>query len=129
MAVETAAVSYPPAERSSVAETLHGVEVPDPYRWLEDIDNPKAAAWVSAQNGLTEKVLAGADSRDLFSERLSELSALPAVGVPFQRGGRWFQRRSAGLAAQPDVLYVMDEPGDEGRVLLDPATAWCLATR
>lgn len=45
-------------------------------------------------------MLAGVGSRDLFSERLSRLRALPAVGVPFQRGGRWFQARSAGLAAQ-----------------------------
>lgn len=117
-----AAINYPPAVRSSVVETLHGVEVPDPYRWLEDIDNPKAAAWVSAQNDLTSTVLAGVDSRNLFSERLSRLWALPAVGVPFHRGGRWFQTRSAGLAAQPDVLFVMGEPGGEGRVLLDPST-------
>ena len=116
-----AAIEYPPAGRSSVMETLHGVEVADPYRWLEDIDNPKAAAWVSAQNDLTGKVLADVGSRNLFSERLSQLWALPAAGVPFRRGGRWFQTRSAGLAAQPDVLYVMDEPGSEGRVLLRPS--------
>lgn len=120
--MDKAAINYPPAERSSTVETLHGVDVADPYRWLEDIDNPKAAAWVSAQNDLTEKVLAGVGSRELFSERLSQLWALPAVGVPFRRGGRWFQTRSAGLAAQSDVLYVTDEPGGEGRVLLDPST-------
>lgn len=120
--MDTPAISYPPAERTGAAETLHEIEVADPYRWLEDIDNPKAVAWVSAQNDLTEKVLAGVGSRGLFTDRLSRLWALPAVGVPFERGGRWFQTRSAGLAAQPDVLYVMDEPGGEGRVLLDPAT-------
>jgi prolyl oligopeptidase len=120
--VDMAAINYPPTERSGTVDTLHGVEVADPYRWLEDIGNPKAAAWVSAQNDLTDKVLAGVGSRDLFSQRLSQLWALPAAGVPFQRGGRWFQRRSAGLAAQPDVLYVMHEPGNQGQVLLDPAT-------
>jgi prolyl oligopeptidase len=120
--VDQAAICYPPAERSCVVEALHGVEVADPYRWLEDIDTPKAAAWVAEQNALTEKVLAGVSSRDVFSERLSQLWALPASGVPFRRGSRWFQRRSAGLAAQPDALYVMEEPGGDGRVLLDPST-------
>jgi prolyl oligopeptidase len=120
-AVDNAAFSHPPAERSGAAETLHGVEVADPYRWLEDISDPKAAAWVSAQNDLTGKILAGVGSRDLFAERLSRLWALPAAGVPFQRGARWFQARSAGLAAQPDVLYVLDDPGGEGRALLDPS--------
>jgi prolyl oligopeptidase len=122
MAVGKVAINYPSARRSSAVETLHGVEVADPYRWLEDIGNQEAAAWVSAQNDLTDKVLARVGSRDLFAERLSRLWALPAVRAPFQRGGKWFQTRSAGLAAQPDVLYVMDEPGDEGRVLLDPST-------
>ncbi len=116
------AISYPSAERCGVVDTLHGNKVADPYRWLEDIEDPKVAGWVNAQNDLTEMVLAGVGSRRLFTERLSQLSALPAAGVPFERGGRWFQTRSAGLAAQPDVLYVMDEPGTEGRALLDPAT-------
>jgi prolyl oligopeptidase len=120
--VDTPAISYPPAERSGDIETLHGAEVTDPYRWLEDIGNPKAAAWVAAQNDLTEKVLAGVGSRDLFAERLSQLWAIPAAGVPFQRGGRWFQRRSVGTAAQPGVIYAIEQPGGEGRVLLDPST-------
>ncbi len=121
-AVDMQPFGYPPAERSGSVETLHGVNIGDPYRWLEDINNPKAAAWVSAQNALTEQVLASVGSRDLFAERLSQLWALPRADVPFQRGGRWFQRRGAGLAAPPDVLYVMDTPGAEGRVLLDPST-------
>ncbi len=120
--MDEAAISYPAAGRCAVVDTLHGSEVADPYRWLEDIDDPDVACWVRAQNDLTAQVLAGVGSREVFSERLSRLSALPAVGVPFQRGDRWFQRRSAGLAAQPDVLYFMDEPGTEGRVLLDPAS-------
>ena len=117
--MDATASSYPPAARSSEAEMLHGTEVADPYRWLEDIGDPKAAAWVSAQNELTEKMLAGVGSRAVFAERLSRLRELPAAGVPFQRGGRWFQRRSAGLGEQPDALYLMDEPGGQGRVLLD----------
>ena len=39
--------------------------------------------------------------------------------MPFERGGRWFETRQSGLQNQP-VLFVMDAPGDEGRVLLDP---------
>lgn len=120
--MDTSAINYPPAERNATAEILHGVEVADPYQWLEDTGTPQTAAWVAAQNDLTARVLAGAGSRDLFTERLSRLWALPVAGVPFRRGGRLFQARSAGLAAQRDVLYVMDDPGGKGRVLLDPAT-------
>ena len=47
--------------------------------------------------------------------------------MPFERGGRWFQSRNPGLAAQP-VLYVMDQPGETGRVLLDPNTPSAVGT-
>ena len=41
-------IKYPPTKRTDFKETLHGVEVPDPYRWLEqDVRNSKeVAAWV-----------------------------------------------------------------------------------
>ena len=45
----------------------------------------------------------------------------PKLGVPFERGGRWFQFRNPGLDAQP-VLYLLDKPGGSARPLLDPNT-------
>ncbi len=113
-------ISYPATERSGHTDVLHGEQVADPFRLLEDIDSPAAVAWVAEQNELTESVLAAVPARPEFSRRLAQLRALATAGVPFQRGGRWFQSRSAGLAEQPDVLYVMPGPDAEGRVLLDP---------
>ena len=40
----------PPARREEVVDILHGVEVPDPYRWLEDGDAAEVRQWVAAQN-------------------------------------------------------------------------------
>ena len=114
-----AAISYPPARRSDVVDDHFGEKVADPYRWLEDPDDPETRAWIEAENALTESVLAGAPGRADIRARITELWDYPKFGVPFERGGRWFQTRNSGLQSQ-SVLYVSHSVEDEGGVLLDP---------
>jgi prolyl oligopeptidase len=97
----------------------HGELVADPYRWLEDTGSSETAHWVAAQNEFTQAWLATVPTREAVRSRLAELWDYPRYGVPFQRGGLWFQDRNSGLQDQP-VLYVMSSPEVEGRVLLDP---------
>jgi prolyl oligopeptidase len=110
---------YPKARRSDQTDDYHGELVPDPYRWLEQGDDPETLSWIRAENELTEAFLAAVPDRGEIRSRLTELSDHPSFGVPFQRGGLWFQTRNSGLQDQP-VLWVMDDPGAQGRVLLDP---------
>jgi prolyl oligopeptidase len=112
---------YPEAPSAHVVELLHGTEVPDPFRPLEDPDAPATVAWVAEQNRITEDFLAGVAARREIRARVAELWDYPKSGVPFERGGRWFQRRNPGLQAQ-SVLYLAEAPGSEGRVLIDPNT-------
>ena len=112
-------LSYPSAPMGQDADDYHGELVADPYRWLESTSDPTTAAWIAAQNELTETFLAQCEDRAAVGDRLTELSDYPKYGVPFERGGRWFQFRNSGLQDQP-VLYQMDAPGDPGRPLLDP---------
>jgi prolyl oligopeptidase len=114
-----AAISYPPARRSDVVDDHFGEKVADPYRWLEDPDDPETRAWIEAENALTETVLAEAPGRADIRARITELWDYPKFGVPFERGGRWFQTRNSGLQSQ-SVLYVSHSVEHEGRVLLDP---------
>jgi len=54
----TKPIPKPPVTRiDNVKETLHGVEVTDPYRWLEDQEAPETRAWIAAQNAYTDSVL------------------------------------------------------------------------
>jgi prolyl oligopeptidase len=110
---------YPAARRGSDADDYHGEPVGDPYRWLETTGDPEVAGWIKAQNELTESFLAAIPARRAIRARLTELWDYPKARAPFERGGRWFQLRNPGLAAQP-VLYVMDAPDAHGRPLLDP---------
>src|SRR5215469_11134585 len=112
-------LSYPPTATGPVVDEYHGERVADPYRWLEDTGAPEPAAWIAAQNELTRTWLRqSADGPDL-AKLLTTLADYPRYGVPFERGGRWFQFRNPGLADQP-VLHLMNAPDEIGRPLLDP---------
>jgi prolyl oligopeptidase len=109
----------PIARRGDQVDNYHGEAVADPYRWLEDTDDPETRHWIQAQNERTEAFLARVPAREALRARLTEIWDYPRAGVPFERGGRWFQHRNSGLQDQ-SVLYVMASPEDEGCVLLDP---------
>lgn len=110
---------YPPTKTVDQVDDYHGALVSDPYRWLEDVDSPETLEWIAAQNALTRAFLDGVEAREDIRRRLTELWDFPKAAAPLERGGRYFQLRNTGLQNQ-DVLYVMDTPRDEGRVLLDP---------
>ena len=102
-------------------DTLHGVAVADPHRWLEDATDDRVQTWIDEQSAATERWLADAGQRDEIRSRLAELWDYPRAGVPWRRGESWFQLRNSGLQDQ-DVLWVADAPDARGRVLLDPNT-------
>jgi prolyl oligopeptidase len=114
---------YPPTRRLDLVETLHGVQVADPYRWLEeDVRQSKEVAdWVAAQNKLTSQYLAAIPQREKIRKRLTELWDFAQYSSPFKEGGHYFYFKNDGLQNQ-SVLYVMDSLEGEPRVLIDPNT-------
>ncbi|MBN9591581.1 MAG: hypothetical protein J0I02_05040, partial [Alphaproteobacteria bacterium] len=53
-----ATIPAPPATLAGdVADVIDGVKVADPYRWLENWDDPKVEAWSDAQNTRTRTYL------------------------------------------------------------------------
>jgi prolyl oligopeptidase len=112
---------YPDAPRGDVVDVYHGVEVADPYRWLENTDTPETRTWIEAQNALTNGWLDQIPERATLRERLTELWNYERYGRLSQKGGRMFYSHNDGLQDQA-VFYVVDTPGAEPRVLLDPNT-------
>ncbi|HXS63018.1 MAG TPA: prolyl oligopeptidase family serine peptidase [Streptosporangiaceae bacterium] len=110
---------YPATDLGLEADDYHGELVADPYRWLETTTDPNTLAWIAAQNDVTEEILSDVSRRPRIKSELTALASYARDGVPFERGGRWFQFRNSGLQNQP-VLYVMDAPDTPGTVLLDP---------
>ncbi|MBY4635826.1 prolyl oligopeptidase family serine peptidase [Sphingopyxis sp. XHP0097] len=115
------ALAYPATERGDTIDPQFGVDVADPYRWLEDDVrvNPKVAAWVAEQNKVTDAYLDTLPGRDAFKARMTELYNYERFGLPKKAGSRYFYARNDGLQPQ-SVLYVRDGLHGEGRVLIDP---------
>jgi prolyl oligopeptidase len=113
---------YPAARRVDVRETIHGVSVADPYRWLEDGDSDEVHAWMKAEDGFTRAKLAKLPGRDAFAARLSELFYVESMGIPRRFGTRWFFSRRAATAEKSAVYWRQGKNGPE-KVLLDP-NAW-----
>jgi prolyl oligopeptidase len=114
-------ISYPLTRKMDLVEPQFGVDVADPYRWLEnDVRNdPEVRAWVTAQNAVTDKVLDSLPLRDRFKARMTELYDYERFGVPRIESGRYFYTRNDGLQNQ-SVLYVRTSVDGEGRQLIDP---------
>lgn len=117
-------LAYPATERGQTVDPQFGVDVADPYRWLEDDVrvNPKVAAWVADQNKVTDAYLGTLPGRDSFKQRMTELFNYERFGLPRKAGTRYFYTRNDGLQPQ-SVLYVREGLHGEGRVLIDP-NAW-----
>jgi len=112
---------YPSAPRLGHVDTMHGVEVADPYRWLEDPDAATTRLWIERQNELSFGYLEDISERSMVTQRLTELWNYERWGIPFEEGGKYFVTRNDGLQDQ-SVLYVMDSLTSTPRVLIDPNT-------
>ena len=112
---------YPRTERTDVTDNYFGTEVPDPYRWLEDDNSEATAAWVKAQNVVTQDYLSQIPFRGAIRERLTELWNYPKEGIPAKHGDAWYYFYNDGLRNQ-SVLYRTVQPGGEGEVFIDPNT-------
>src|SRR4051794_9560969 len=89
-------LTYPPARRDDTVDVLHGVTVPDPYRYLEDPDDPRTVAFVQDQNAVSRPYLAALSGRAHFLRFTTGLLTAPRRGVPWERGGRYFMIANPG---------------------------------
>jgi prolyl oligopeptidase len=111
--------SYPQSRSEAVTEILHGEEIADPYRWLEDGDAPETRDWTERQNALTEAYLAAVPAREAIRRRLGELLSIGVLGTPDPVRGRYFYIRREGKQNQP-VLYWRQGVAGPDRIAVDP---------
>jgi prolyl oligopeptidase len=114
-------LSYPFTRAVEQVDDYHGIQIADPYRWLEDVDAPETLEWIQQQNELTFSFLESIPARATIQQRLTELWDFPKASAPHKRGECYFQFRNSGLQNQ-DVLYTLAALDEEPRMLIDPNT-------
>lgn len=113
---------YPHAERQDVVQELHGLRVPDPYRWLEDAEDAATLRWSAEQQELYASERASWDDLERWRSEVAALGAVDRVWSPKVRGDRVFWlRQDAGQEHPVLVVAEAGSPDSTPRVLLDPS--------
>ncbi|NNC83627.1 MAG: S9 family peptidase [Flavobacteriales bacterium] len=112
-------ITYPPTEKKESTQEYFGVEVKDPYHWLENDTSKATEAWVKAQNEVSFGYLNSIPAREGFRNRLEELWNFPKQSAPIRVGEYYFTYRNDGLQNQ-SVIYRQNGLEGEASVFLDP---------
>ena len=118
---KTQKLEYPVTTKSDHVDTYHGIEVPDPYRWLENDTSAATEEWVVAQNKVTFGYLDQISWRANLKKRIEALTDYERISAPFKEGQFEYFYRNTGLQNH-SVLYrkPKDNTDAEPEVYLDP---------
>lgn len=114
-----AQILYPQTKKVDQKDIHHGVEVADPYRWLEDDRSAETGEWVKAQNKVTDAFLSQIPYRKQLQDRLEKVFNYPKYSAPTEKGGWYYFYKNDGLQNQ-SVLYRQKEINGTSEVVLDP---------
>ncbi len=118
----TEVLKYPETVREGVVDNYHGIEIADPYRWLEDDNSERTAEWVKAQNEVTFSYLNSLPQRKAIRERLEELWNYPTQSAPAKRGEWYYISRNSGLQNQSVIYRKRNLSDTEEEVFFNPNT-------
>ena len=114
-------VKYPETRKDSTSDVYFGVEVKDPYRWLEDESSNETRQWIQDQNKVTFEYLSKIPYRDKIKNRLTRILDYERISTPVYKGGYYFFYKNDGLQEQ-NVLYYFKNLSDEPTAILNPNT-------
>ncbi len=117
-AQSTQDLQAPMTKTEEVKDNYHGVEVVDPYRWLEDQHSPATRAWIDAQNQYAASLLDRWPQREQLRRRVAQLLKIDSINVPTERKGRLFFVKQA--AEQDQGVLCLKRPDGHEEVLVDP---------
>jgi prolyl oligopeptidase len=121
-AAGAAGIAAPPTLAPPVIDTHWGVEVADPYRFLEDTADPAVRQWMRAQADTTRSVLDRIAGRAALLERIREIDAAAGGAVSQVTrtpSDRWFFLRREPQDEQFRLYFRQGADGADA-LLVDP---------
>ncbi|UCE58990.1 MAG: S9 family peptidase [Phycisphaerales bacterium] len=115
--------AYPTPKPVAWVDVLHGMDVADPYRWLEEEESPDTQKWIEQQNQLTHETLARfTDVQDEIAEELGAIYGVNSSSNLYPRGKRYFLMRRDGLENHSKVFVREGDYRGKGHVVINPNT-------
>jgi prolyl oligopeptidase len=110
----------PKASVRMVTDTLHGVTVSDPYRWMETPQDPEWTPYLMGQNAWARAVLAKIPGREALAASIGAVSGKVAGVSAVQTAGQLIFTEVRPVGANTFKLYVRHGVGGADRLLIDP---------
>ena len=113
--------NYPESKKINFSETIHGYEIEDSYRWLEDFTSAESVDWVERQNKFTKKFIGKNAFKKSIAKDLEGIWNNESISMPYKVEDKTFYYVNDGTWQQ-SKLMIKDCESCEERVLLDPNT-------
>ena len=115
-------INYPTTKKIAHTDTYHGIEISDPYRWLEDDMSEETGEWVKSQNKVTSKFLGKIGFRNRLKRRINKLNDFEKIGAPFKEGDYEYFYKNSGLQNHSVVFRSRIGSSQDPEVFIDPNT-------
>lgn len=113
--------NYPESKKKEVIDNVHGVEIKDQYRWMEDNKDPEVLAWDKAQNDFTDGYISKIPFRNKIRDRFLDLGKVKNIEEPRKvlNGDRIFQYIKEANE-EKWVLYTQKDKNSPQEEILNP---------
>ena len=112
---------YPETKKEEFTETIHGYEISDSYRWLEDFTSDDSLDWVKRQNNFTKTFISKNNYKKDIANYLEQIWENESISIPYKEEGKTFYYFNDGSFQQSKLMIKDCDKCDE-RVLIDPNT-------
>ena len=112
---------YPETKKEEFTETIHGYEISDSYRWLEDFTSNDSLDWVKRQNKFTKTFISKNNYKKDIANYLEQIWENESISIPYKEEGKTFYYFNDGSFQQSKLMIKDCDKCDE-RVLIDPNT-------